>query len=224
MRAPSTELTELTGVRACLVDVYQTLLAYDFERHSRDMAARAGADLEKWRRAQVAILPDFDSGQLSMTAAIARILTECGITPRPGLVDELARADEETLAEDCGPYPDAVPFLRGLRDRGLKIALVSNCGADTRPLLTRLNLIQLADEAILSCEVGHPKPRPEIYLRALDALGVPAGEAVMIDDQPSYCAGAEAVGVRAIQVARNGASPDPRFRPVGSLLDILPIL
>ncbi|HEX6453842.1 MAG TPA: HAD-IA family hydrolase [Trebonia sp.] len=220
----STPNTELDGVRACLVDVYETLLSYDFERHSRDMAARADADLEKWRQAQVAILPDFDSGRLTMAAAIAHILSECGIAPDPDLVDELARADEQTLAADCGLYPDAVPFLHGLRDRGLKIALVSNCGADTRPLLTRLNLIQLADEAILSCEVGHPKPQPEIYLRALDALGVPAGEAVMIDDQPSYCAGAEAVGVRAIQVARNGASPDPRFRPVGSLLDILPIL
>lgn len=221
MRTPN---TELDGVRACLVDVYQTLLVYDFERHSRHMAARAGADLQEWRRAQVAILPDFDAGRLTMSAAITRILTECGITPDPDLVDGLARADGKTLAEDCGVYPDAVPFLRELRDRGLKIALVSNCGADTRPLLTRLNLIGLADEAILSCEVGHPKPEPEIYLRALDALGVPAGEAVMIDDQPSYCAGAEAVGVRAVQVARDGVPPDPRFRPVGSLLDILPIL
>src|SRR5215470_14587119 len=95
----STPSTELDGVRACLVDVYETLLAYDFERHSRDMAARAGADLEQWRRAQVAILPDFDSGRLTMTAAIERILTECGIAPRPDLADELARADGETLAE-----------------------------------------------------------------------------------------------------------------------------
>jgi HAD superfamily hydrolase (TIGR01509 family) len=215
---------EIGGVRACLVDVYETLLTYDFEAHSRDMAALAGAGVKDWQRAQIAIMPDFDAGRLSMDDAIARILAECGITPSPDLVGRLVRADAETLKAGCGPYPDVVPFLRELRDRDLKIALVSNCGADTRPLLTRLNLLQLADEAILSCEVGHPKPRPEIYHRALDALGIQAGEAVMIDDQPSYCAGAEAVGVRAIQVARDGAPPDPRFRSVASLLDIPSLL
>lgn len=214
----------MTPTRALLVDVYETLVRYDFETHSREMAARAGADLRAWQRAQIAVLPDFDSGRLSMDGALTAILTECGITPSPGLVARLARADQDAMADGCGPYPDAVPFLADLRDRGLKVALVSNCGADTRPLLTRLNLIQLADAAILSCEVGHAKPEPEIYRRALDALGVPAGEAVMIDDQPSYCAGAEAVGVRAIRVARDSAPPDPRFRSVASLLDIPALL
>lgn len=214
----------MTRTRACLVDVYETLVRYDFETHSREMAALAGAEIGRWQRAQIALLPEFDSGRLSTDAAITRLLTECGITPAPELVARLARADAETLADGCGPYPEAVPFLRDLRGRGLKIALVSNCGADTRPLLTRLNLLGLADEAILSCEVGHAKPEPEIYHRALAALGVRAGEAVMIDDQPSYCAGAEAVGVRAIQIARDAAPPDARFRSVGSLLDIPPLL
>jgi putative hydrolase of the HAD superfamily len=159
-----------------------------------------------------------------MDAAVTSILTQCGIEPGPELVSRIARADAESLNAGCGLYPDAVPFLRGLRDRGLKIALVSNCGEDTRPLLTRLDLLGLADVAILSCEIGHAKPEPEIYHRALTALGTEAADAVMIDDQPSYCAGAEAVGVRAIQVTRNGAPPDPRFRPVGSLLDILDLL
>lgn len=215
---------EAGGVRACLVDVYETLLAYDFETHSREMAALAGADLEAWQRAQVALLSEFDSGRLSMHEALTRILARCGIAASPELVSRLARADLESLKAGCGPYPDAVPFLRQLRARGLKIALVSNCGEDTRPLLTRLNLLELADEAILSCEIGYPKPEPEIYRHALEALGVQADEAVMIDDQPSYCAGAEAVGVRAIRVARAGAPPDARFRSVGSLLDVLSLL
>ncbi|MBO0806137.1 MAG: HAD-IA family hydrolase [Nocardiopsaceae bacterium] len=214
---------EMDGVRACLVDVYQTLVAYDFEAHSRHLAALAGADPGDWQRSQIAATRDFDAGLLSVDAAMTRNLTDCHIEPSPDLVGRLARAQTSLMA-DCGRYPDAIPFLREARDRGLKIALVSNCGADTRPLLGRLNLIELADEVILSCEVGCPKPEPEIYHRALDALGVPAGQAVMIDDQPSYCAGAEAAGVRAIQVARDGTAPDPRFRSVPSLMDIPPLL
>ena len=210
--------------KACLVDVYETLIAYDFEAHTREMAAVAGADLEAWRRTQIAMEPEWDSGGLAMDAAITRMLAECGIGADPELVERLVRADAEWMAAGCALYPDSVPFLRELRTRGLKIALVSNCAEDTRPLLARLELTGLADEAILSCEVGTPKPSPEIYQRALDALGVPAAEAVMIDDQPRYCAGAEAVGIRAIQIARNGRQPDPRFTPVASLLDIPPIL
>lgn len=208
------------GVRACLVDVYETLIRYDFAAHSRRLAALAGADLADWQRAQIGLNSAFDSGQLSTPEVITRLLDSCGISPRPGLVDALARANQDYLRDGCGLYDDAVPFLRELRAGGVKIALVSNCGADTRPLLTDLEVISLADHAILSCEVGYAKPQPEIYERALDALGVPAAGAVLVDDQPSYCAGAQAVGIRAIQVARDGAPADPRFSSVSSLLAV----
>ena len=46
------------------------------------------------------------------------------------------------------------------------------------------------------------KPSREIYISALEELGVAPADAVMIDDQPAFCAGAEAVGVRAILITR----------------------
>ncbi len=59
---------------------------------------------------------------------------------------------------------------------------------------------------MLSCEVGSAKPSPEIYVTALADLGVAAADAVFIDDQPTFCMGAEAVGVRPIQIARDGVN------------------
>jgi HAD superfamily hydrolase (TIGR01509 family) len=203
--------------RGCLVDVYETLVDYDFVAHSRALAALAGASLGAWQRGQVGVAPDFDRGALSVAEAITRILEACEVDPQPELVVRLARADSAFMTARCGLYADALPFLRELRSRGIKIALVSNCSANTRRLLTALGLTSLADETILSCEVGFAKPEPEIYLRALDALGVPAAEAVLVDDQPSYCAGATAVGIRAIQIARQGEPPDPAFSVAGSL-------
>lgn len=208
------------GVRACLVDVYQTLLRYDFAAHSQRLAELAGADLAAWQRAQISLNSAFDSGKLSAAEMVTRLLEGCGIRPRPGLVAELARANQEYLRDGCGLYEDSVPFLRELRAGGIKIALVSNCGTDTRPLLTDLEVLPLADHAILSCEVGYAKPRPEIYKLALDALGVPASGAVLVDDQPSYCDGAQAVGIRAIQIVRDGQPPDTRFQSVRSLRDV----
>jgi putative hydrolase of the HAD superfamily len=210
--------------RACLVDVYETLLHYDFEGHTRKLSAIAGADVREWERAQIALMPEFDSGRLPMREAIARILTECGVTPRADLVEELAAADVEYLAAGCGLYDDAVPFLQDVREMGVTIALVSNCGQDTRPLLDRLDVFPLADEALLSCEVGHAKPSPEIYQRALDALGVGARDAVFVDDQPSYCEGALALGIRPIQIARGGQPKDPRYEQVTTLSAIPALL
>lgn len=219
-------MTRVTRARtkACLVDVYETLLHYDFEGHVRKLCAIAGTDIARWERAQIALLPEFDSGRLTMEEAIGRILAECGVTPRPGLAGELAAADEEFLEAGGGLFDDAIPFLEAVRDLGVKIALVSNCGPDTRPRLDRLGLFPLADEAILSCEAGCAKPSPEIYQLALDALGVTAEDAAFVDDQPSYCEGALALGIRPIQIARFGQPEDPRYEQVTTLAAIPALL
>ncbi|MBO0820029.1 MAG: hypothetical protein J2P26_04180, partial [Nocardiopsaceae bacterium] len=133
------------GVRACLVDVYSTLLRYDFADHSRRLAELAGADLAAWQRGQIALNAAFDSGRLSTTEMLACLLEGCGIRPRPGQAAELAAASRAYLRDGCGLFEDATAFLRELRAAGIAIALVSNCGADTRPLLTDLGVIPLAD-------------------------------------------------------------------------------
>ena len=62
----------------------------------------------------------------------------------------------------------------------------------------------LADTLVLSCEVGSAKPAAEIFRYALDRLGVTAEAAVFVDDQPGYCAGSMAAGIRAVQIVRAG--------------------
>jgi len=80
---------------------------------------------------------------------------------------------------------------------------------------------------ILSCEVGSVKPSGEIYISALEELGVAAADAVMIDDQPGFCVGAEAVGVRAIQITRgdlDGQVSGAGFPVVRSLPEVAGLL
>ena len=73
------------------------------------------------------------------------------------------------------------------------------------------------------------KPSPEIYITALADLGVAAADAVFIDDQPTFCLGAESVGVRPIQISRdgvNGATDTAGwdFPVVRSFADVPPLL
>lgn len=210
-------------VRACLVDVYDTIVNSRFESRLRALAAFAGVDPDDWLGEWLKTRTERDRGKLSVASSFAQTLLGCGIEPEPGLVDGLARRDAELLRECVHLFDDTVPFLAGLRAQGVLIALVSNCGDTTRQLLEHLGVIPLADSVILSCEVGSAKPSPGIYVSALEDLGVAATDAVMIDDQPSFCVGAEAVGVRAIQITRGDLErqlPRQGFPVVGSLLEV----
>jgi HAD superfamily hydrolase (TIGR01509 family) len=212
---------------ACLVDVYDTIVNSRFESRLRDLAAYAGIDESTWLEGWLKTRTERDLGTLSVASSLAQTLRASGIDPAPELVDDLVRKDSELLRQQVRVFGDSIPFLTGLRASGTAIALVSNCGDTTRALLDYLGVIPLADAVVLSCEVGSMKPAPDIYRTALEDLGVAAADAVMIDDQPGFCAGAEAVGVRAIQIIRpelDGRVPRSAFPVVRSLLEVPALL
>lgn len=214
----------MAEVRACLVDVYETLLGYDSGPRFRALATVAGIDPGALRRDQDRTRPERHRGALSTAGAFRLTLAACGADASDEAVANLVRADREIMRTVAWAHDDAVPFLRRLRARGLAIALVSNCADNTRPLLEDLGLMGFADHAILSCEVGVTKPAPEIYRRALGAVETPPAEAVMVDDRPAFLDGAEAVGVRGIQVSRDAPPRDPGFPVVRGLDDVIPLL
>jgi putative hydrolase of the HAD superfamily len=212
-------------VKACLVDVWQTMLFGNFEERVRVLADYAGVDPDAWIASWLRNAVERDRGTISIADSFTQTLLACGAKPTPGLVADLMRMDEEGMREYVRLYDDTVPFLTSLRSQGILIAIVSNCSETTRPLLEHLGVIPLADAVILSCEVGSAKPAPDIYVTALADLGVAAADAVFIDDNHSFCVGAEAVGVRPIQIARpdvdrHFASPaSSAFPIVATLLD-----
>jgi putative hydrolase of the HAD superfamily len=195
----------VTGVvRGCLVDVYDTILKSVFTERMMALTGPLGINVEDWLAEFVKTRDDRDRGRLSTAVAFDRALRACGIEPADGLVDDLMRRDAEFSYANTRLYDDTVPFLSWLREQGTLIALVSNCADTTRGLLEHLGIIPLVDAVVLSCEVGSMKPSPEIYVTALADLDVAAVEAVFIDDQPTFCLGAESVGVRPIRIARAG--------------------
>jgi len=187
---------------ACLVDVYDTLLNCDFVAHRTELPSLAGLPPQAWVTEYSQFRAALGTGQMTKAEGFERILRASGAKPRPDLVRAMVDLDRELLLRSARLYDDALPFLRGLRSRGVKVAIVSNCSEHTRDLLESNGVAALADALVLSCEVGAEKPAAEIFTHALDRLGVPAGRAVFIDDQPSYCAGATALGITAVQIVR----------------------
>lgn len=198
---------------AFLIDVYETILTAGltegFEQRRRELATMAGVPVAAWSTGLAGLAHELNIGRLTLADAFERVIRASGGDPRPELVHELVRKDRDLLLSSARLYDDALPFLELLRSRGVRIAIVSNCSENTRPLLYKLGISDRADALILSCEVGYAKPAAQVYWHALDRLGVAAGAAVFVDDQPAFCAGAAALGISAVQIIRDEASGRP---------------
>jgi len=110
-----------------------------------------------------------------------------------------------------------VDSVRAVRARGLRTGIITNnireYGDAWR---SRLALDELFDLVVDSCEEGVRKPDPEIFLTALERLGVTdPGRAVFLDDFAGNITAAEAVGMRAILV---GPDPRPALAELAALL------
>ena len=214
-------------VRACLIDVYDTILTSQFVPRMAALVEPLGVDLDDWLAEWDTMRQDRDRGKMTVAGSFERTLRALGFEPDPGLIADLSRRDAEFSRSHVRLCDDTVPFLSWLRSRGVLTALVSNCADTTRALLEYLGLIPLVDAVVLSCEVGSMKPYPEMYVTALEELGVAAVDAVFIDDQPTFCVGAQAVGVRPIQIARgepDGYASRWDFPVVRTLLEARPLL
>jgi putative hydrolase of the HAD superfamily len=65
--------------------------------------------------------------------------------------------------------------------------------------MEKYNLAQYLDVQLSSCYLGMRKPDADIYRRAVDIVGRPAGRIVFIDDRKGNCDAAAATGMQAIQ-------------------------
>jgi HAD superfamily hydrolase (TIGR01549 family) len=118
---------------------------------------------------------------------------------------EMTRAWEH--AHNFELFEDTLPVLADLRERGLKIGLVSNTGRDLAAFVVHHALD--VDAAVGSAAHGKTKPHPAIFQAALDQLGVVAEEAAMVGDSPDDdVEGARALGMRAFLVDRDDRFPE----------------
>lgn len=110
----------------------------------------------------------------------------------PEVIDELRRdmARRETWDEAL------IALLRRMRGH-VRVALVSNAWPDTRVSLAEAGLLDIADEVVLSCDVGYLKPDARIYQVALRRLAAEPADALFIDDQPENVAAALSLGMTA---------------------------
>ena len=122
------------------------------------------------------------------------------------------------------PYPDVLPALEELRDRGVARVVASNWDCSLPDWLRPAGILELLDGVVTSAEVGAAKPNPRVFERALAVAGVEASEAIHAGDRvDNDVEGSAAAGVRGVLVQREGAPP-PGVEAIRSLRELLALL
>jgi putative hydrolase of the HAD superfamily len=113
---------------------------------------------------------------------------------------EVTLGDFAELLGDLLPNEPMIELMASLRDEGYRMALLTN---NVREWEQRWRAMAPIDEifevVVDSAFVGMRKPDAEIYELCAARLGVTATECLFIDDREDNCAGAEAVGMRAVR-------------------------
>jgi putative hydrolase of the HAD superfamily len=139
-------------------------------------------------------------------------------TASPGVSQAMSPAlFEEALAGYIEPVlhvpPELTPrvseAVRDLASRGVALGIISNTGRTPgvilRRVLERHDLLRHFTAVSYSDEVGYRKPDAEIFRRTLAELGVEAGEAAHVGDNPvADVQGAQGVGMRGVHYAAAG--------------------
>jgi putative hydrolase of the HAD superfamily len=189
--------------RAVLFDFFGTLTGAVRRGPAHDaVARRLGCTPAAYNRALDETFFDRCVGALGDPAeALAAVAARAGGRPGPEDIRLALHERMDALRADIRLRPEAVPVLGELRRRGLRTALVSDCGPEVPPLLPELPVHPLLDAVVLSIEVGRHKPDPLMYLTASARLSVRPGGCVFVGDGGSReLSGAVAAGMTAVRL------------------------
>ena len=135
------------------------------------------------------------------------IIEQMGGREREGRLDACAREiyTEWAANHHFELYDDVPPVLRELRAAGVRVGLISNSHRCLTSFQSHFELQEFVTAAVSSADHGFMKPHPSIFQTALDLVGVPPAEAVMVGDSVRQdVEGALNAGMRAVLLRRSG--------------------
>ncbi|PSH04874.1 MAG: hypothetical protein CXZ00_05790 [Acidobacteria bacterium] len=141
-------------------------------------------------------------------AGLVNLISE----PRPSVQELLRLKDAHYAASEhlAAPIPGAVDFVLWAREH-YKIALATSCSP--RNCKSALQMLGLQDAFQCIVDRGavtHPKPHPEVYLKAAAGIGSAPCDCLAIEDSLNGLAAAKAAGC--IVVALTTSFPKAELR------------
>lgn len=161
-------------------------------------AAIAAAEADSWLQCE----------SVHRSSTLEGIFAQAGVAAQEALIETYFGLWEPHTYTD----PDVVPLLRTLRERGLKIGVLSNTmwpRALHERVFHRDEVLGLIDGAVYSSEIPWTKPHPEAFRAVMKAIGVTDPAAcVFVGDRPfDDIYGAKSLGMRAVLIPHSNVPP-----------------
>jgi len=142
-----------------------------------------------------------ETGRLSEADFIARL--EAELSAHLNRDVELRGFGEAYFAE-LQPNQAMIDYMRGLRERGYRLAILTNNVREWEPLWRpKLPVDEIFELVVDSGFVGMRKPDREIYELTLERLELPADECLFVDDTEVNCDAARDLGLTAVHFRGN---------------------
>ena len=111
--------------------------------------------------------------------------------------------ESQELILTLGPRPGVVDYIQEAKRLGLKLAIASSSDLNwVESHAKRIGVLDHFDQVITREDVapGRTKPNPDLFLTALDRLGVPKGAALVFEDSPNGVKAARQAGLFVVAV------------------------
>jgi putative hydrolase of the HAD superfamily len=169
-------------------------------------ADQAASIADAIRKAEFALWRQSETSQQSAT--LDHVFERAGVAADEAFLATYYRLFEPHTLTD----PDAAPLLRELRERGIRVGVLSNTmwpRSAHELVFRRDDVLGLIDAAVYSSEIPWTKPHPEAFRAAMAAVGVtdPAS-CVFVGDRPyDDIYGAKSLGMRGVLIPNSEVPP-----------------
>ncbi len=138
------------------------------------------------------------------------VLDEVGISASEELLLKIMNRLRELYAGTTFVlFDDVLPTLKTLEKQKLTLGLVTNINSEIDSICQKLGVAPYLDFTVSSEEAGADKPKPHIFLLALERAGVTASEALHVGDQYKLdVLGARGVGITPVLIDRSDYYPE----------------
>ena len=218
-------------IKAVIFDMYETLITH-YESpiyFGKEIAMDAGMPVENFQKVWMETFSERTVGKISFEEILERIFRDNDCYSEE--VMDLVLSKRMAVKEDCFRHlhKEIIPMLEQLKEKGIKIGLISNCFSEEVVAIRNSILYPYFDVPLLSYEEKLQKPDEEIFTRCMDRLGVKPEECIYIGDGGSFeLEAATKVGMKAMQAVwylREGtlqhSKPRDDFRQLKAPLDVM---
>lgn len=203
---------------------------------SADAAVRAWAVERGWPQDQTAVawvraeqehFPHFTNGRITFQEQRRRrvrdTLLSIGQDPHEYDADLLFSGYLVHYERSWSAYPDAAPFLRALREAGLRVGVLTNGQREQQESKLRvIGLMAAVDSVVASSDLPAGKPDPRAFAALCTAMGTARETTLYIgDDIHADVSGAAAAGLPALWLNRCDAPDEVPYPQASNLNEAL---